>query len=348
MVRGWLVAAAIAVGGTPALTADVEIFWDGFDQGDLCAWSNTPPTYLEQEAFDESGANDPTENDTNAEIIPTRCAVVEGTIGEWYDSEPGPGVVMTPDTDGYELSLEGPALVRFRFERLGEQSLFQPYSFVLYNSSNYEWYGFFPEALPSDDPVLIEREFYLPEDGFTFLDPDSPTDSKDIPGSNKWWFFIDDFRNFDDCPVTPCGDEQNRYRLTITVRSIAGSTLPFPYSAEQVSYPADNSVLSYRIPDGVTNLSLTETILDQNNPFNSDLDSRLFIVKKVGMSLQTIAGNDDWEYSSGTPLHADSKIGSTPLSGGPYFVIVDHFGKFSADAVDFGLTIQYLQGEPRP
>lgn len=339
-----VVVAGLAAAGAGLLPAQ-EIFWDGFESDDLCGWSNPPALYLEQEAFDDSGANDSV---ANAELIPTRCAVVEGTIGVPYDDEPGPDVVLVADTDFYELSLEGPALVGIRLERFGEGSELEPYA-ELSNSSEYSafpWaFAYFPDALPADDPVLTSRQVYLPENGFAFLDPSDPEfGSKDIPANNRWFLLVDDNRNFYDGSC-PCGGETNRYRLTITIETVAGPPVGYVYVDEPIVYPADGSVLRYRVGGpGVTTLDLTETILDQLNPGYTDLDTKLFLVKKVGSSLQTVKGDDDWAVDlDGYLIHTDSRIGSTALTTDPHFVVVDYFSRYGNDPIDLGLTIQFLQ-----
>lgn len=330
-------AVACLLAGSATLSAQ-EIFWDGFDQGDLCAWSNPPAVYQEQEAFDESGQNDIA---ADAEIAPARCVIIEGTIGAPYDP-PGQDP-PTFDTDYYELPIQGPALVGLRLERFGASSEFVPYA-EIWNTSQYEIFGLFPFAIPAEDPTLMTREIFLPENGFAYLDPPDPeVGSKDIPQNNSWYVFVDDDRNYLD-KACPCGDELNRYRLTVTIESVAGPVTPFPFSAETVTYPGGGDVLRYRVPTGVTNLELTETILDRLNPFFADLDSKIYIVRRNGSNLETVKGDDDFAVDeTGELLHVDSQIGPTSVAGGPHFVVVDYFWKSDLEPMDIGLTVQYVE-----
>lgn len=338
MVRSALLpamASLLIVVGAPA--AAQEIFYDGFDRGDLCAWSNPVTAIQEAEAFDQSGANDFEED---AEPI-GRCAVVEGTIGDPYFTGHGQQQEWTFDSDWYEIVVDGPVLLQIDVERLGAGSPFQPFV-AIYNSSDFWEFGYFPIGVPSGDPAFVTRQIFLPEDGFAYpLDPPEP--SKDLPAQNHWYLAVEDDRNYSE-PSCPCGDEANRYRLTLRVVPVVGPATP-PLNEESVQMPADNSVLVYRI-DGATvdTLDFTETILDQLNPGNTDLDTKLYLVRRAGTSLVTVAGDDDWAGDGfGGVLHKDSKIETTALTAHPHFVIVDWFSRASPDAIDFQLTIQFVQ-----
>lgn len=340
MVRSALlpaIASLLIVVGAPA--AAQEIFYDGFDRGDLCAWSNPVTPIQEAEAFDESGTND---EPGNEETI-GRCAIVEGTIGVPYDSQNGPGEVWEYDTDLYEVAINGPALLEITLERSGGSSDFQP-AITLFNESEYPDFMLFPPSVPAEDPITVSRQIFLPEDGFAYLDPDDPDfGSKDIPANNRWFLLVDDARNAGD-PACPCGGESNTYRLTLRIVPIVAAATP-PRNEEWVQMPGDNSVQMYRV-DGATvdTLDLTETVLDKLYPFNTDLDTKLFLVRRVGTNLVTVAGNDDWAVNgSGYFVHTDSKIGSTALTAHPHFVIADWYSRSSPGAIDFQLTIQFQQ-----
>ena len=338
MVRVWFVAAAIAVGGVPALSADVEIFWDGFDQGDLCAWSNPPlTTYHELEPFDESGAND---ERSIAETVSGRCGLIEGTVGDPYLLED----FLVGDTDYFEIGVEGPAVLRVKVERIGETSSFAPSAWV-FHSDVFGDFGTTECELVAPFPVVTVRRIYLPENGFDFADP--PEIAKKIPNSNKWFLNVEDARNYNYCGGSlskdPEGGAGETYRVTFTLDPLTGSPLAFPYSQEPVQFPSDGSFLVYRV-DGteVSTIDSIETFIDRTTP--NVLDTKVYVVRKSGSQLTTLAGDDDFDLN-----HYDARLADVgPLGADPHFVVVDAFAKQEFGPIDFELTIQYLEGEARP
>ena len=339
MVRRWVIAAALAAWAalSAAPAPAQEIFWDGFDQGDLCAWSNPPVTITsETEAFDQSGAND----DPNSAQLIGRCAIVEGTIGDPFD--PPPPDFLLSDIDFYEIGIKGPALLRVTLERIGGSSLFQPFAHFE-NSSQFRDFGTTQPGVPSNDPASISREIYIPENGFQYLDPpDKFQGTKNLPQNNKWSIAVEDDRNYSDI-TCPCGGQTDTYRLTLRIEPVAGAPVALPYSEVPVTMPADGTLLVYRL-DGaaVPSIQKAETIIDQLNPRLTDLDTKLYLVRKAGNQLATVAGDDDWDFDQlGNLVHTDSKIENVALTANPHFVIVDYFGKLVADPVDLALTIQF-------
>ena len=338
MQMGRAVAIAVALAGLGAAVLPAqEVFWDGFEYGDLCAWSNPPVTVTNEiEAFDESGAND----DAGSAQTIGRCAVVEGTIGDPYDPS-GQPVEFFPDTDFYEVNLQGPALLHLKLERIGGLSDFQAAGAVLNSYANYPDFGLTACDPVAGYPTVTTRQIYLPENGFVFADP-SGVGSKQIPNNNKWYINVDDARNYDPCqigvPPELIGDVNQTYRLTLSIDPLTGPPLAFPYAEEPVQMPADGSILIYRV-DGATisSLDLVETFIDRTDP--GRLDTKVYVVRKTGTTLTTVAGDDDFDT---VDFFFDSRLQNVPLTANPHFVVVDHYGKYENGAIDLGLTIQYL------
>jgi hypothetical protein len=326
MVRTLAVFVTAATFGAAGAGAQ-EIFWDGFDVGDLCAWSNAPSAPIpEQEAFDEH-TND---TDADAELI-GRCAVIHGTIGDPIDP-PGPDL-PEPDTDWYEIDVDGPVLLRIRLERRGASSGFEPIAYVL-NTGSYPDFGITPPGTPTSDPAVTSRQIYLPQNGFVFLDP--PPNDKNIPNNNKWLLNVDDERNYYD-ESCPCGDADNGYRLTLSIDPVSGPPQTVPINLQTVQTAADGTALIRRL-DGaaIPMLDLAETYADRDL---DPLDTKLYLVRKSGNALATLAGSDDFdEFVS----HFDSKIEDVALTAQPHFLIVDSYAVYDVDPVDFELTIQFL------
>jgi hypothetical protein len=323
-------AALLALVALPA--AAEEIFWDGFDQGDFCAWSNPPIAItVEDEAYNQ------TRNDTQQSADPIgRCAIVDGTIGE-FD-------VDAPDIDYYEIDATGPMLLSIRLERRGAGSDFQPFATVEYESSFLQ-FGFTPPGTPSNDPTSVTRQIYLPENGFDFEDPPE-TGNKDVPANNEWYVVVEDDRNYTD-PACPCGGQGNDYRLTIGVEPVAGPNA-VAGNEQSVTMPADGSVRIFRL-DGavVSTLDVMETIEDQLAPGLGELDTKIYVVAKSSGGLVTVAGNDDWAIDGfGDLLHKDSELEGVALDPVPHFLLVDYFEKVVASGAEIELDLQYFESSP--
>ena len=339
MARSGVIAATailLASGGAPL--ASQEIFWDGFEVGDLCAWANPPVTvYQEAEAFDEH-TND---IDSDAESI-GRCAVVVGTIGE-------PEFGAIPDSDWYEILVEGhraPAGHHRTVQRHGRRARdpdFEPEG-DFRNSSPYETFGLTPLGGPSEDPSSTTRQIYLPENGFDYLDPAGSGGLKDIPSQNNHWLVIvDDERNYpldSDPPADPpVGGSSLCYRMTLAIDPVVGQ-YAVPLNEADVQMPADGSVRSYRL-EGVSYLDLAETFADRSGVF---FDTKLYLIAKTGNVLDTIKGSDDFDEAT----TVDSKLGlkgePIPLPEPVYFVMIDPYSNGELGLVEFPVTLQFVQG----
>lgn len=322
-----------------------EIFWDGFDQSDLCAWSNPPAVYQELEGFDESGQNDYYEQGAQAELVP-RCVTIEGTIGEPYDTDPESNCdFVTGDIDYYELDVDGPALIRVRLERFGASSGFLPYGFIEY-TNDFGYFGEYPFDFEVPELTVLERQIYLPENGFVFDEPEGF--EKSIGNQNKWLLSVDDYQNYQlSCPT---GGVDNTYRLTVTIDPIVGPAT-IPLSEEPLELAADGSVRIFRIPPGVASLARVETFVNRyESPAELSIDSKVYVVKRVGSTYDTVKGNDDYYWEPGpTPqsdpvlIHYDSRLDAVALDSNPHYVIVDHYGQYQTGPLPFDLTISYLE-----